>query len=76
MYKGFFNSQEFLQRKTSNEVYVKTLYRTFLGRESDLAGMKHWLGRLNSGTMNREQVLMGFAGSQEFLGILKSYGIQ
>ena len=73
--RGFFNSQEFLNRKTSNEVYVKTLYRTFLGRESDPTGMSNWLGKLNSGKMNRGQVLMGFAGSQEFLGILRSYGI-
>ena len=74
--KGFFNSQEYLKQRTSNEMYVKTLYRTFLGREADEHGMKDWLGKLNSGRMNREQVLMGFAGSQEFLGILKSYGIQ
>jgi hypothetical protein len=57
-------------------MYVKTLYRTFLGREADDHGMKDWLGKLNSGKMNREQVLMGFAGSQEFLGILRSCGIQ
>ena len=72
---GFFNSQEFLSKNLSNELYVKTLYRTFLGREADPNGIKDWLSQMNNGA-TRDYILKGFAYSQEFTEILKSYGIE
>lgn len=71
---GFFHSKEFVNKKTSNEEYVKILYRTFLGREYDEAGLADWVGKLNSG-VSRDQVLYGFSRSKEFAKIMASYGL-
>ena len=71
---GFFHSAQYLKKNTSNSAYVKTLYRTFFGRDADEAGFDYWIGRLYSGT-SRDTVLMGFANSSEFAGILAGYGI-
>jgi len=71
---GFFHSQEFLNKKTTNEEYVKTLYRTFLGREAEESGLHYWLDKLNSGT-SRDDVLNGFADSVEFAKIRAKYGM-
>lgn len=72
---GFFNSQEFLNKNLSNEEYVKVLYRTFLDREYDAAGLADWVGKLNSGAMTRDQVLRGFSYSAEFSNMMKEYGL-
>ena len=72
---GFFNSREFLNKNLSNEEYVKVLYRTFLDREYDAAGLADWVGKLNAGTMTREEVLRGFSYSREFSNIMKEYGL-
>ncbi len=71
---GFFHSQEFINKRLSNIEYVKVLYRTFLGREYDQKGLDSWLKQMEKG-MTRDQVLQGFAGSQEFSKIMASYGI-
>lgn len=72
---GFVFSQEFLNRETSNEDFVKIMYRTFLDREYDEAGLEDWVGRLNSGT-DREEVFRGFARSTEFHELMKAYGVE
>ncbi len=72
---GFFHSTEFRNKNLSNTEYVKVLYRTFLGREYDSAGLKDWVGQLNRGA-SRDHVMNGFAYSQEFNKIMTSYGIQ
>lgn len=71
---GFFHSQEYLNKNTSNEEYVNTLYRTFLGREADPAGYADWKGKLDAG-VNRDEVLYGFSRSAEFAEIMASYGL-
>lgn len=72
---GFFNSQEFLNKNLSNEEYVKVLYRTFLDREYDQAGLNDWVNQLNSGAKSRDEVLRGFSYSQEFSNLMKQYGL-
>lgn len=72
---GFFHSQEFLNKNLNNEEYVKVLYRTFLGREYDAAGLADWTGQLNAGVKNRDDVLKGFSDSQEFANIMREYGL-
>lgn len=72
---GFFESPEFLGKNLGNEEYVKVLYRTFLGREYDTAGLNDWVGKLNRGEMDRTQVLKGFSYSPEFANIMKQYGL-
>lgn len=72
---GFFHSAEFLNQRLTNEEYVKVLYRTFLDREYDAAGLRYWLGNLNSGAMSRDKVLQGFSNSAEFQKMMKDYGL-
>lgn len=73
---GFFESPEFRNKNLSNEEYVKVLYRTFMGREYDAPGLADWVGKLNSGEMDRTQVLKGFSNSVEFANIMGEYGLQ
>ena len=68
----FFRTPEFLNKKTSNTEYVKVLYRTFMGREYDKAGLDYWVKRLNSGD-SRRNVLNAFAGCPEFQNIIKKF---
>ena len=70
----FFRTPEFLNKKTSNTEYVKVLYRTFMGREADKAGLNYWVRRLNAGE-NRNVILRSFAGCPEFQNIIKSFGL-
>ncbi len=72
---GFFHSREFLNKNLSNVEYVKVLYRTFLGREYDAAGLADWTGQLNSGAKSRDEVLRGFSNSVEFANIMREYGL-
>lgn len=64
-YKFFF-SEEFVSANYSNEEYVTRLYKTFMDREPESAGYKHWMEQLESGAMDRQAVFTGFAGSDEF----------
>ncbi len=72
--KKFIFSQEFTNRNLDDTEYVKVLYRTFMGREYDEAGLESWVGKLEMG-MSRERVLEGFSRSVEFSNILSSYGL-
>lgn len=71
----FINSPEFKGMNLSDEEYVKTLYRTFFGREYDLEGLNFWMGRLATGT-SREYVLHYFEYSCEFFEIVKYFNIR
>ncbi len=71
---GFFHSQEFGNKHTGNGEFVKILYRTYLDREYDQAGYNYWVAKLNQGE-SRDSVIAGFANSQEFANIMKSYGL-
>lgn len=72
---GFFHSAEYQNKKTTNDQYVRTLYRTFLGREADTSGYNNWMKALRSGT-SRDSVMNGFAYSKEFANIMEKYGIK
>ena len=69
----FLHSQEFLNKKLSNVEYVKVLYRTFLNREADTAGLSHWIGKL-AGGVSRDNIANSFANSAEFAKCIQSYG--
>ncbi|MCR5000030.1 MAG: DUF4214 domain-containing protein, partial [Lachnospiraceae bacterium] len=71
---GFFHSEEFANKNLDNQAFVMTLYHTFLGREYDEAGLADWVGKLDRGEMSRDEVMGGFAYSQEFTDIMSSYG--
>ncbi len=70
----FFFAPEFTNKRLSNTEYVKVLYRTFMGREYDQAGLNYWVGRLNRGE-SRKSVLEAFAGCPESQKIVKSFGL-
>ena len=72
--KSFFLSEEFNNRKLSDEDYVETLYQTFMDRASDAEGKQYWVSNLKNG-MSREKALEGFARSTEFSKIMKSFGL-
>lgn len=72
--QGFIFSNEFKGKNYCNEDYVKHLYSAFLGRDADPAGLKSWVGNLESG-MTREEVFNGFSQSDEFKNICAGYGI-
>ena len=72
---GFVFSTEFINKNLSDTEYVKTLYRVFMDREADTAGLNAWVNVLRKG-QSREHVFNGFADSQEFKQICASYGIK
>ena len=72
--EAFFFTPEFTNKKLNNTNFVKVLYRTFMGREADSAGLKYWVNRLNKGE-SRKSVLRAFAGCPEFQKIVKSFGL-
>lgn len=71
---GFVFSQEFKNYNYCNTDYVKLLYRAFMGREADDAGLNDWVSRLESG-VTREEVFNGFSQSLEFKNLCQQYGI-
>lgn len=71
----FINSPEFMNKNLSDEEYVKTLYRTFFGREYDQEGLDYWMGRLAAGT-SRAYVQNFFEYSWEFYDIVYYFNIR
>ena len=70
----FIFSDEMMKKGLSDREYVKVLYRTFMGREADTAGLNYWVGRLQAGT-SRKLVMKQFAGCPEFQKIMKQFGL-
>lgn len=66
---GFVNSREFQNKygQTTNQEFVTLLYANVLNRMPDSVGLDTWVGRLQSGTHTREQVVFGFVQSREFI---------
>ena len=71
---GFFNSDEYKNSGKSNEEIVQDCYHAMLNRDADEGGQEYWENRLNVG-MTAQTVLNGFVGSQEFMNLCDSYGI-
>lgn len=71
---GFVFSDEFVAKNYCNTCFLEHLYNAFMGRPSDSDGMNYWLDYMNAGH-TREDVFNCFVGSEEFLGICDSYGI-
>ncbi len=71
---GFFHSQEFMNKNLDDTEFVKVLYRAFLDREYDEPGLNDWVSQLNAGK-SRDEVMAGFAYSQEFSNIMADYGL-
>ena len=72
---GFVFSSEFKNKNLSDEEYIRVLYRVFMDREADGAGLSDWMSVLKDG-QSREHVFNGFADSSEFKEICAEYGIK
>ena len=73
MGSDFFNSPEYLNRNTSNTAYITNLYKTFLQRDPETAGLQYYLDRLSKGE-SRNTFITDFTNSQEFANFMKSLG--
>jgi hypothetical protein len=65
----FLSSPEFLARNTTNTEFVTLLYRVFLDRVPDQAGLSIFVTQLTNGTATRNQLVLLFAASPEFQAI-------
>ena len=72
---GFIFSSEYKNKNKSDKDYVTDLYIGFLGREPDMGGLNGWTDQIASGSTDLE-IFNGFAGSQEWIGLCSSYGIE
>ncbi|CAK0781353.1 hypothetical protein CCP4SC76_7850002 [Gammaproteobacteria bacterium] len=70
---NFLNSPEYLNRGTSNTAYITTLYKTFLQREPESAGLAYYLDFLAKG-VTRNSLLDNFVNSPEFANFMKNLG--
>lgn len=50
----------------SNDIFVATMYKNFLGRKPDRKGQDYWLKQLKGGR-SRQSVVLGFIGSNEVI---------
>ncbi len=70
----FFNSNEYLRKNTTDDTYLKNMYRTFFDRNPDEKGKNYWTKQMESGR-GRNYVLKGFAESNEFTRLCGKYNI-
>ncbi len=71
---GFFFAPEVTDANLSNVEFVTRLYRTFMDRSPDDAGLEYWINAIYSG-MTREEVFYGFINSTEWINICENCGI-
>lgn len=72
---GFFGSDEYKNKKKSNEELVTDFYGAMLGREPDAAGYTDWKEKMDAG-MTYYTLAAGFVGSTEFQNLCNQYQIQ
>jgi len=52
---------------TDNSEFVALLYENMLDRQPDIAGLEWWTEQLESGARDRDELVMGFMQSEEFI---------
>ena len=72
--KGFFLSDEFMNKNLRDEEVVERCYKTMLNREADVQGKAYWLKRMQEGNGVLE-VLQGFVDSKEFTKLCEDYNV-
>ena len=73
---GFFDSTEFKNHKYSNSAFLDHAYQAFFGRKADAAGKKYWLNLMDRGLSRKNVIMSGFAVSNEWKALCKTYGIK
>ena len=71
----FFTSKEFKEYNVSNTEFVNRLYKTFMDREPDEAGVAYWVDLLDKNA-TRESVIDCFSKSEEFVSLCEASGIK
>lgn len=73
----FYYSSEFkrIGGGMDDSAFVETMYKTLLGRSSDVQGLNHWVNQITSGNKTRDQIYRNFLASSEWKGICSSNGI-
>ena len=71
---GFIFSEEYINKNRTNEEFVNDMYAMYFGREADIDGFNYWVGLLESG-LTREDIMAGFANSEEFNNLCNKYGV-
>ena len=72
--RNFILSQEFVNKKLTDEDYIKILYRTYMGRDYDQEGLNYHKNRLRTG-VSRETLLINFSESPEFKQIMSQFNL-
>ena len=72
--KGFFNSQEYLNRGLDNSTFLDICYKAFFDRDADEGGKSNWTTLLDQGA-STDTVLDGFIDSEEFINLANTFGI-
>jgi len=62
---AFVNSTEFAGNQKTNEQFASTFYNNIFNRQAAPEEVNYWKEQLDSGIMDRSDVLMHFAASQE-----------
>ncbi len=68
-------SAEFQERGLDDAAFVKVLYNTYFNREPDEEGFNYWVEQLANETVAREDLLLTFADSPEFIGLCENYNV-
>lgn len=58
--------QQHLQAEASDTAFVESLYASVHGRTSDAEGLAYWTGELENGNLQRADVALNFALSDEY----------
>ncbi|MCQ2481934.1 MAG: leucine-rich repeat protein [Clostridia bacterium] len=72
---GFIFSEEYINKNRTNEEFVNDMYAMYFGREADEAGFNYWVEQLNNEIATREDIMAGFANSEEFFNLCGKYGV-
>ena len=72
--KDIYSSSEYVTRKTTNEQYVESLFKSALGRTSNKDGKDYWLNELKNDT--RDRVIARFIDCNEFVNYCNRVGVK
>lgn len=72
---GFVFSDEFQNKKYTDEQFIELLYELMFERSGDEEGKQYWITYLKNG-VSREYVYRGFAESVEFSKLCADFGVE
>ena len=73
--RGFFGSQEFLNRNLTNEEFVTILYKVFYDSVPETGSYTNYVDALYNGMMTRSEVIDNFVSSYEWASFCARYAV-